>query len=114
MATPLLDDVISNIPLEFDNAAGVAVAAPAGGTVAVTLSNTAMGTVAMGADGKSVDFTPAQPPDDTQTGAISLSDTSGSLTITATLDISLTKDEQAARAHFVTTGITTRPITPAP
>lgn len=104
MATPLLDDVISTIPFEFDNAAGHAVPAPAG--LSVTISNAAAGSVVVSADGKGVNFTPAQPPDDTQTATITATDGA----ISFTLDVALTADQAAVRGHFVTTGITTRPI----
>ena len=104
VATPLLDDVISTIPVEFDNAAGTAVDAPAG--ISYSIDNATAGSVAVNADGKSCDFTPAQPPDDTQVAKITMTDG----TITTELDISLTADKTATRAHLVTTGITTRPL----
>ena len=107
MATPLLSDVISNIPLAFANAAGVAVPEPAGETNTVSIDNDLAGTVAMGADGKSVDFSPVQPPDLTQVATISF--TGGSLPV-ATLAISLTSDEAAASASFAPAGITTRAL----
>lgn len=103
-ATPLLDDVISTIPVEFDNAAGVAVDAPSAPSFAI--DNAAAGTVALARDGKSCDFTPAQPPDDSQVAKITM--TAGA--ITAELDISLTADKAAARAHFTTAMISTRPL----
>ena len=106
MTTPLLADVISTIPIEYDNAGGTAVDPPPAGTMSAVLDNTVMGTVALSADEKGVDFTPAQPPDLTQVGVITLN----GLKEPVTLDISLTADAVIARGHFVTAGITTRPL----
>lgn len=116
MPTPLLSDVISNIPIEFDNAAGEAVDAPAGDTVTASISNPALGSVAPGADNASVDFTPTSPPDETQTGTITFTATmADGSSVTTTLDVTLTKDPAVSRAHFVDSSITTRPlVAPAP
>ncbi len=110
MPTMLLSDAISNIPVEFDNAGGDAVDPPAG-ALSFTLDNSAMGSVATGADGKSCDFTPTQPADLTQVGTITGTDTAGSQ-FNMTLDIGLAADPAAVRGHFVPSEITTRPLTP--
>src|SRR5208337_32772 len=65
MTQSLVNDAISNIPLEFDNLIGQKVAVPAGGTVTISVLNTpdngspsTAATAALGADGSSVDVTP--------------------------------------------------------
>ena len=114
MPTMLINDVVSNIPLEFDNLAGGKVSPPAGGNAVPTSSDTAVCTVAMGVDGSSVDVTPVGAIG-TQTGSATLSfaDTTPGSTLTApTLDVGFTGDTMASSVHWVTTGITTRPLTP--
>jgi len=109
MPTNLINDAISNIPLEFDNLAGNKVVPPTGGNSVVTSSDTAVCTVAMGADGTSVDVTPVNL---TTGGAVlNYTDTTPGSTLSApALDVQFTADTAAASVHWVTTGITTRPI----
>lgn len=118
MPQSLINDQISNIPLEFDNLAGQKVAPPAG-TLSFTVTDDATSTpsttvtVALGADGSSVDVTPV-PADGTNLNpgfTISAVDSAGA-GFNATLDCNFTNDPNAANAHFVTTGITTRPVGP--
>jgi hypothetical protein len=119
MPTALMNDVISNIPLEFDNLVGVKVAAPVGGTITLTVVDDASGnpstaaTVAMGADGMSVDVTPT-PSDGTNLDpgfTINFEDMANA-DLKASLDCNFVSDSEAANVHFVTTGITTRPVGP--
>jgi hypothetical protein len=118
MPQSLLNDMVSNIPLEFDNLVGQKVQPPAAGTVTLTATNTADGTpyagatLAMGADGSSVDVTPV-PADGTNMGVFTVNfEDAGNADLKATLDCNFTDDPNAANVHFVTTGITTHPVAP--
>ena len=119
MPTSLINDAISKIPLEFDDVGGMKVAPPSGGTVTLTVTDDASGnpstacTVAMGADGSSVDVTPT-PADGTNLNAgftINFED-QANVDLKASLDCNFVADAAAANVHFVTTGITTRPVGP--
>src|ERR1700680_963389 len=112
MTLNLADDVISNIPVIFDNRAGRPVPAPSGAATA-SIDNPAVGTVAVGADGISVDFMPTQPPVDGATANITYSDVVGPDTImVGPLAIVVTADATATSGTFNTAGITTRPLAP--
>jgi hypothetical protein len=118
MPQSLLNDQIANIPLEFDNLVGQKVAPPNAGTITLTLTNTADGTpfagatAAMGADGTSVDVTPV-PADGTNMGVFTLGfEDVANADLKASLDCNFTSDPNAANVHFVTTGITERPVGP--
>lgn len=121
MPTSLINDAISNIPLEFDNLGGMKVGTPAGGTITLTVTDDATGnpstacTVAMGADGSSVDVTPT-PADGTNLNpgfTINFEDQANA-DLKASLDCNFVADTAAANVHFVTTGITTRPVPAGP
>lgn len=109
MPTNLVDDAISVIPLEFDNVGGQKVTPPTG-TGSVSNDNPAAGTVAMSADGLSVEFTPAQPAVDGATGNLTFVEG----TLTATMAYAVTTDPAAANVHFVTSSITTLPLPVTP
>lgn len=114
MAINIQDDVVTVIPLVFDNSAGSAVPAPSGGTATVTVDNTANFSVALSADGMSVLVTPNQPPTDGATGTITYTDVVDGKTLTATLDgLVITADANAVSVHFDTAHLTTEPL-PAP
>lgn len=119
MPQTLVNDAISNIPVEFDNLAGQKVAPPPAGVIAVSAVDAAgtpvtFATVAVGADGSSVDVTPV-PHDGTLIDPVAtaftvkLDDTSGTLDIAMSLDCNFGADPTAVSGHFDTTGITTRP-----
>jgi hypothetical protein len=117
MAFSVLNDVITNIPLEFDNLAGQKVAVPAGGTVTLALLDptgavSTLGAVAMGADGTSVDVTPTLPAGSSLGDATISFDDQANVDLKAPLDITFGNDPAAANVHFVTTGATTRPMGP--
>lgn len=118
MSVNIQDDVVTVIPLVFDNSAGTAVPAPSGGTATVTVDNTANFSVALSADGKSVMVTPVQPPTDGATGTITYTDVVNGQTLTATLSgLVITTDANAVSVHFDTAHLTTEPLpapTPAP
>lgn len=110
MAVNIKDDVISVIPIEFDNVGGSAVPAPSGGTASVSVDNAAF-SVELSADGSSVEVTPAQPPQDGQVGVITYSDVVNGVTFTATLpDVTISLDSDAVSVHFRTDAITTKPL----
>lgn len=117
MPTRIQSDVITVVPIEFDNLAGSAVPAPSGGTTSVNNDNDAAcsASIETEADGSLVlVLTPAQPPQDGAICNISVSDTVGGQSITTpTVDFELTADTQAANAHLDTTHMSTRPL-PAP
>lgn len=114
MALNILSDVVTNIPLVFDNAGGSPVSAPTGGTGSVSADNAAF-TVALSADGQSIDVTPVQPPQVGQTTTITYTDTIGGQTLTATLpDVTIAADAAATSVHFDTTNVTTHPLPASP
>ena len=101
MATNLLDDQISNIAVIYDNIAGQPVAAPSGGTPSVTIDNAAAGTVAVGAAGMSVDFSPTQPAVDGTAANITWVDTlTDGTNITLVGAFVVTPDTVATSATF--------------
>lgn len=116
MATSLINDVISNIPLEFDNVAGRPVPTPSGGTITLGVVDSAgapstVAMVAMGADGTSVDVTPT-PADGLNTGTfVIMFEDMATADLKAQLECVFTADTSAANVHFDTTHITTRPTT---
>lgn len=117
MPQSLVNDEISNIPLEFDNLAGQKVNPPSGGTVTIALVDSTgaastAATAVLGADGSSVDVTPT-PADGTNLAefTIQFSD-QANVDLTASLDCVFTNDPNAASTHFVTQNITTRPVGP--
>lgn len=114
MAINIQNDVVTVIPLVFDNSAGSAVPAPAGGTATVSIDNTANFSVALSSDGQSVLVTPIQPPTDGATGKITYTDVVDGKTLTATLEgLVITADANAVSVHFDTAHLTTEPL-PAP
>lgn len=115
MPVNIIDDAITVIPIEFDNLAGASVPAPSGGTASVSVDNTANFSVAMGADGMSVEVTPVQPPTEGATATITYTDVVNGQTLTATLaDLTITQDVQATSVHFRTDQISTKPLPAAP
>ncbi len=108
MALSVINDAITNVPLVFDNLGGVVVAKPAGSTDTVTVDNAAW-TVAMGADGTSVDITPVQPAAADGTAG-NITYTNSVVTTASTLAIVSTSDPNAVSDHFDTTNATTRPL----
>jgi hypothetical protein len=117
MAQSLLNDRVSNIPLEFDNLAGQKVNTPSTGNITLAVLDTTgapstAATIAMGSDGSSVDVTPT-PMDGTNVAEFTISfDDVTNVDIKSNLDCQFTNDPAAASAHFVTTGITTTPPLP--
>jgi hypothetical protein len=116
MTTNILNDVISVVPVEFDNPEGTAVPKPASDTITVTGDDPSV-TVALDADGSSFDITPALPAG-TSTGVLNVTYTAtpsdGSAAFGFTTQFQFTADKTAVSAHPVTTGITTRPLPAAP
>lgn len=120
MATNLINDQISNIPVEFDNLVGQKLPAPSGDQWSLSLvdgsgSPSSVGTAVVGQDNSSVDITPT-PADGTNMGTMllqaSVTLTDGTVVTLSPLDLVFTNDPNVANAHFVTTGITTRPVGP--
>lgn len=118
MATNILADVISVIPVVFDNVGGAPVLTPSGGTATATIDNTSAFSVSTETEDNGslvVLVTPTQPPQIGQAGTISFSDVVNGLTITApSVDVVITEDTTANNAHLDTSNITTRPLPAAP
>jgi hypothetical protein len=112
MAENLLDDQISNIPVVYDNIAGQPVAAPSGGAPSVSIDNAAAGTVVVGANSMSVDFSPTQPAVDGTAANITWTDklTDGTSITIGPLAIVVTADTTATSGAFNVAGITNRPL----
>ena len=111
MPQNLIDDGISNIPVVFDNLGGTPVPPPAGGTATASIDNPAAGTVAVGKDGMSVDFSPTQPAVDGTAANITYTDVIGGQTITVgPLAVVVSVDVTAVSGTFNTGGITTRAL----
>jgi len=116
-ATVLADNLISNIPIVFENAENAVVPAPTGGVApTVSLDDVSAGAVAIGADGASVDFTPAVPPPTDGTAvtiAALFTRADGTvITVSGAFDVGPAPDLTAVSGSFNLTGITTRPLTP--
>jgi len=118
-ATTLASDLVSNIPVVFGNAEGDTVPPPSGGAApTVTIDNAAAGTVAIGADNMSVDFTPTQPPFEGSvfsiTAVFTRSDgfaitVEGSFEVASEVEPPVT-DEVPVSGVFNAAGITTSPL----
>lgn len=113
MALNIIDDAISVIPIVFTNRAMGVTAKPAGSTDTVAIDNTANFSVAMSADGMSVEVTPVQPPVDGATGNLTYTN-SGVATQSAPLALVITADATAASDHFDDLHVTTIPLPAAP
>lgn len=111
MAQNIIDDMVTIIPIEFDNLGQTAVAKPAGSTDTVTVDSPAF-TVAMSADGLSVEITPVQPATDGTTGNVTY--TNSAITTPSVLAIVISPDATAVSDHFDTLHVTTRALPAAP
>lgn len=114
--TVLSNTLISNIPVVALNAEKVVVALPANPVVAI--DQTSAGTVAMGADGQSVDFTPSQPPSASDEGVavvltLTVTNADGSVVVGTgnyTVGVAVAPDTTVASLSFNDAGIVQRPL----
>ena len=118
MPTNILNDVATEVPIEFDNLAKEPVSPPTGGTTTVNNDNTAAATTAVEVkeDGRlQLVIFPVQPPQDGAVLNISVSDVVNGVAITTpNVDFVLTPDPAAANAHLDTSNMTTRPLDSGP
>ncbi len=124
MPQSLMNDLISTLPVEFDNLAGKPVPAPAAGAITVSLVDadgalSPLGTAVLAADGVSVDVIPASPPGSALGDAtVVYDDVSGTADspsdISFRYDVTFTDDPTATSAHVDSAHITTRPMEAAP
>jgi hypothetical protein len=110
--TTLVNNAISNIPVTFQDAEGTTVPMPSSVPPTVTVDNTGAGTVAIGADNASVDFTPTTT-DDGAAVVITLvaTNSNGSnVTVTGNYTVGIAPDLIAVSGSFNDAGITTRAL----
>ena len=110
--TTLVNNAISNIPVVFVNAEGATVPMPIATAPVVSVDNAANGSVAIGSNNASVDFTPAT----TDAGVsvvitLVVTNANGStVTVTETYPVGTAPDETVVSGTFNDAGITTRPL----
>lgn len=116
MATNIIDDEITIIPLTFFNAAGTAVPDPSTGSGVVTVDNTAAFSVALNPSGADVWITPVQPPTDGATGNVTYTFTpaTGAPFTPDVLAVVITADDTAVSSGFNLGDITTVPLGTTP
>jgi hypothetical protein len=111
MAQAIQDDLITNAKIIAVNAAGNSTLLPPGGNFSFQTSAGAI-TASLGADGHSVDLTPAQPPVDGVTVTLTVTYTAGSIVLVGTADLVVSADPAnvatALKVNFTT--VTTRPL----
>ncbi len=113
--TVLSNSEISNIPFVLLNAEGKAVPLPSG---AASIDQASAGTVALGADNASVDFTPSQPPSAADEGVdvnitMTVTNADGSVVTFSspyTVGTAPAPDTKVVSGSFTDAGITTRPL----
>ena len=113
--TVLANNLISNIPFVLLNAEGTAVPLPTG---SVSIDTPTAGTVALGTDNASVDFTPSQPPSAADEGVaivitLVVTNVDGSTVNVIgpyTVGTAPAADLTVTTGSFTDAGITTRPL----
>lgn len=107
----LASNLISNVPFACKDAAGVTIPTPSNATVSI--DNAAAGVVALGSDGSSYDFTPAQPPQADGTAfnvTVTVTNADGSTASGVDAQTMSTPADNVASIVFNDAGVTTRPL----